>query len=180
MLRVMWRRVVTVCLGAVVGVACAAPQSVQPTQAPTTAGQATQPTVAATTQAAQPTVAATLEATATPRPAVQPTATAVAQGVVALPTIESTAVTGGPGFLTPIEINLEFAQPVTNVADLRKVVDGVQGLEGVAYVHSDGVHIAVRYDTTMVLPDRIRSRLRELGFPAKAGTDVQNPGDAAD
>jgi hypothetical protein len=104
----------------------------------------------------------------------------VSKSAVVLPTVESTAATGGPGFLTPIELNLEFAQPVTSVEDLRSVVTGLQSLDGVAYVHSDGVHIAVRYDTTMVLPDRIRSRLRELGFPAKPGTDVQNPGDAAD
>src|SRR5262249_26053813 len=137
----------------------------------------------APTAAVAPTLAPTLAPTATPRPAIAPaatTGTAALQSAVALPTLESAAVTGGPGFLTPIELNLEFAQPLSSVEDLRKVVAGLQSLDGVAYVHSDGIHIAVRYDTTMVLPDRIRSRLRELGFPAKAGTDVQNPGDAAD
>jgi hypothetical protein len=53
-------------------------------------------------------------------------------------------------------------------------------LDGVALVNSDGTHIHVRYDSTRVLPARIRERLTELGHPAKAGTEVQNPGDAAD
>jgi hypothetical protein len=77
-------------------------------------------------------------------------------------------------------LDLEFQQPLNDQTQLRQLVDGVQQLNGIASVHSDGLHIRVRYDSTRVLPARIRDRLRELGHPARAGTDVQNPGDAAD
>ena len=97
-----------------------------------------------------------------------------------LPTVETSAAVRGPGFLTPVELDLELQQPVTDATDLKTLVDGVQQLDGVATVRSDGVHILVRYDSTRVLPARFRDRLRELGHPARAGTEVQNPGDAAD
>jgi hypothetical protein len=98
----------------------------------------------------------------------------------ALPTIETTPDARGPGFLTPVELDLVFQQPVTDSVTLRGLVEGMQQLDGIAGVRSDGAHILVRYDSTRVLPTRIRDRLRELGHPAVAGTEVQNPGDAAD
>jgi hypothetical protein len=79
-----------------------------------------------------------------------------------------------------VELELEFQQPLTDPQQLHLVAEGVQQLNGIASVHSDGLRIRVRYDSTRVLPSRIRSRLTELGHPARAGTDVQNPGDAAD
>jgi hypothetical protein len=94
--------------------------------------------------------------------------------------VETTAAVRGPGFLTPVELELELEQPLSDVAELRTLVEGVQQLDGVAAVRSDGVSILVRYDSTRVLPARLRDRLRELGHPARPGTDVQNPGDAAD
>jgi hypothetical protein len=99
---------------------------------------------------------------------------------VALSTVETTAGPQGPGFLTPVELELQFQQPLADQTELRDVVEGVQQLGGIASVRSDGVRVQVRYDSTRVLPARIRDRLRELGHPARAGTDVQNPGDAAD
>lgn len=114
-------------------------------------------------------------------PAPLPTATAPPRSApTGLPTVETSAAVRGPGFLTPVELDLELQQPVTDATDLKTLVDGVQQLDGVATVRSDGVHILVRYDSTRVLPARLRDRLRELGHPARAGTEVQNPGDAAD
>ena len=79
-----------------------------------------------------------------------------------------------------MELELELEQPLSDAGALRQLVEDVQQLDGVASVRSDGVRILVRYDSTHVLPARIRARLSELGHPARGGTDVQNPGDAAD
>jgi hypothetical protein len=97
-----------------------------------------------------------------------------------LPTVETSAGARGAGFLTPVEIDLPLMQPITDSAALSQLVNDVQQLDGVASVRSDGLRIQVRYDSTRVIPSRIRDRLRELGHPASGGTDVQNPGDAAD
>jgi copper chaperone CopZ len=110
--------------------------------------------------------------------AVKPSAVPVAPS--GLPIVETSRSSTSAGFLTAVELELEFAQPIGTVDELKMVVDGVQELNGVASVRSDGIHIGVRYDSTVVLPARIRDRLRELGHPAVAGTNVQNPGDAAD
>jgi hypothetical protein len=115
-----------------------------------------------------------------PSPVAVPTAAPVRNAAPGLATVETTAAVRGPGFLTPVELDLELEQPVTDAVDLKTLVEGVQQLDGVATVRSDGVHIVVRYDSTRVLPARLRDRLRELGHPARAGTEVQNPGDAAD
>ena len=64
--------------------------------------------------------------------------------------------------------------------DLQKLVDGLTELNGITHVTSDGAHVSFEYDSTQVLPARIRDRLEELGHPAKPGTEVQNPGDTAD
>jgi hypothetical protein len=82
--------------------------------------------------------------------------------------------------LRAIELDLELQQPLTDSNALRQLVEGIQVLDGVSSVSSDGVHVHVLYDSTRLLPTRVRDRLRELGHPARAGTDVQNPGDAAD
>jgi hypothetical protein len=116
-------------------------------------------------------------ATTTAAPAQSPAARTSA---ATLPVVESTAIVRGAGFLTPVELELELMQPITDAGALRQLVEGVQQLAGIASVRSDGVRIQVRYDSTQVLPARIRARLTELGHPARGGTDVQNPGDAAD
>jgi hypothetical protein len=97
-----------------------------------------------------------------------------------LPTVQTSADAGAAGFLRAVELDLDFQQPVADPSSLRQLVDGMQQLDGVASVSSDGLHILVRYDSTRILPTRIRDRLRELGHPARGGTEVQNPGDAAD
>ena len=97
-----------------------------------------------------------------------------------LPIVETSRSSSSAGFLTAVELELEFAEPIGTTDELKQVVDGLQELNGVASVRSDSIHIGVRYDSTVVLPARIRDRLRELGHPAVAGTNVQNPGDAAD
>jgi len=160
----MWR--VFVSLVACLMTACAAP----PVSPPPVA--TSPPTPAPTT------ITPTAVPTSTPRPALAPSP--VPTPAAALPTVATSAPSLGPGFLTPVELELEFQQPLTTQDDLRQLVDGVQQLNGIAAVESNGVRIRVRYDSTRVLPARIRDRLRELGHPARAGTDVQNPGDAAD
>ena len=162
----MWRGL---SLGAVVwvAVACSSP--------PPTPVAATPTPVA--TPAATPTLPMPAP-TPTPRPVASPTPTTTR--AVALLTVETTAAVQGPGFLTPVELELEFQQSLSDQDQLRLLVEGVQQLNGIASVRSDGHSIRVRYDSTRVLPARIRDRLRELGHPALAGTDVQNPGDAAD
>jgi hypothetical protein len=119
--------------------------------------------------------------TVTPRPAVPATpAAAPAAERQALPTVETIAAQRGPGFLTPVELELELQQPLTDLAELHRLVDGMQALDGIATVRSDGLSVHLRYDSTRVLPARIRERLSELGHPARSGTEVQNPGEAAD
>lgn len=121
--------------------------------------------------------------TALPAPTVAgPVAAAkpTAVSAVALPTVERSRASGSAGFLTPVELELEFAEPISSAEELNEVAEGLLQLSGIASVHADGTRVSVRYDTTAVLPARIRDRLRELGHPAKAGTEVQNPGDAAD
>ena len=86
----------------------------------------------------------------------------------------------GTGFLAATEVEFEFQEPVPTAEQLTRVVDGMQELTGVARVRSDGMHISVHYDDALVHAARLRSRLRELGHPAKAGTEVQPPGVAAD
>jgi copper chaperone CopZ len=107
-------------------------------------------------------------------------ASPAAVGAAALPTVETSAADRRPGFLSPVELDLVFQQPLTDSAELQTLVEAVQQLDGIAAVRSDGVHILVRYDSTRVLPARIRGRLTELGHPPAGGTPVQNPGDAAD
>jgi hypothetical protein len=114
------------------------------------------------------------------RTAVAATPSGSIAGGAALPTVETAAAVRGSGFLTPVELDLVFQQPLTDSVELQRLVDGVQQLDGITAVRSDGVHILLRYDSSRVLPTRIRDRLRELGHPAVGGTDVQNPGDAAD
>jgi hypothetical protein len=97
-----------------------------------------------------------------------------------LPTVATSANAADPGFLRAVELNLDLAQPLTDEQALSQFVDGVQSLDGVTAVRSDGIHVVVSYDSTRLLPGRIRDRLSELGHPARAGTDVQSPGDAAD
>ena len=109
-----------------------------------------------------------------------PSATAAPRAIAPLPTVDTSTSASAAGFLRAIDLDLEFEQPLTSSADLQAVAEGVQSLDGVVSVHSDGVRIQVQYDSTRVLPTRIRDRLRELGHPARAGTEVQNPGDAAD
>jgi hypothetical protein len=151
-----------------------------PTPAPTPTLAPPAPT--ATSAAPPPPTVTPLAATPTPRAPVAPTnsPTGTSSNAQTLPTVEAIAAHRGAGFLTPIELDLELQQPLTDPAELRRLVDGVLALDGIASVHSDGVSIALRYDSTRVLPARIRQRLAELGHPAKAGTVVQNPGDAAD
>ena len=164
--------------------ACSAPQTaplgpLAPTLAAATPVPVASALVAVT---AAPTAvpAATVAPTRASTPTVVATATRVASGVAGLPTVETSADARGPGFLTPVEIDLPLAQPITDGAVLSQLVNDVQQLDGVASVRSDGLRIQVRYDSTRLIPSRIRDRLRELGHPANSGTDVQNPGDAAD
>jgi hypothetical protein len=122
-------------------------------------------------------------ATATPRAAVPATATpttAPSANAQALPTVATQADQRGPGFLTPVELELILQQPIGDASELRRLVDGVQSLDGIASVRGDGQRVVVRYDSTRVLPARIRQQLTALGHPARPGTEVQNPGDAAD
>lgn len=98
----------------------------------------------------------------------------------ALPTVESERPSGSASFLTPVDLDLELAQPITTTDELRKLVKGLQDLNGVASVRSDGTHVSLRYDSGMLLPARIRDRLEELGHSAKGGTEVQSPGDTSD
>jgi hypothetical protein len=97
-----------------------------------------------------------------------------------LPTVERSRPPSSTAFLTPAELDLELAQPITSADDLRALVDGLAELNGITHVTSDGVHLSFEYDSTQVLPARIRARLEELGHPARAGTEIQNPGDTAD
>jgi hypothetical protein len=166
-----------VALWLVGGTACGQTPASPPTPAPTVAVSTLTQNVAVPRPSASSQVSLALS----PVPTALPTVTLAPRSAVAgLPTVETTAAARGPGFLTPVELDLELQQPITDSVELRTLVDGVQQLDGVASVRSDGVHILVRYDSTRVLPARLRDRLRELGHPARAGTDVQNPGDAAD
>jgi hypothetical protein len=95
-------------------------------------------------------------------------------------TVERSRPPSSAAFLTPAELDLELAQPLSSRDDLQKLVDGLSELNGITHVTSDGNHVSFEYDSTQVLPARIRDRLDELGHPGKAGTEVQNPGDTAD
>jgi hypothetical protein len=97
-----------------------------------------------------------------------------------LPSVERSRPSTSASFLTPIDLELELEQAISSGSELQRVVEGVMDLNGVVHVASDGGHISVRYDSVMVLPTRIRDRLEELGHPAKAGVEIQNPGDTAD
>jgi hypothetical protein len=94
--------------------------------------------------------------------------------------VQRSRSSGDPSFLTPIDLELQFAEPVQSAEELTRVVEGVLSLGGVSSVRSDGNHIVVVYDSQRVLPERIRVRLLELDHPAVAGTEVQIPGVAAD
>jgi hypothetical protein len=176
-------------LGLSVACAPAAPVPVPTSSAPATPTAASLPSPAAAkpSPAASPSpIAAESPTTAsaakpTTAPAAKPTsAPASAPKASALPTVERSRTTNDPSFLTRIDLDLEFEQQITSSAELERVVDGILGLEGVVYARADEKHLSLRFDSQRVLPDRIRDRLRELGHPATAGVDVQNPGDAAD
>jgi hypothetical protein len=94
--------------------------------------------------------------------------------------VERSRPSASAAFLTPAELDLEFAEPIADADELRRVVDGMIELNGIAHVSSDGVHISLEYDSGLVLPARIRDRLQELRHPATAGTEIQSPGDTAD
>src|SRR5690349_17312380 len=108
----LWRA--CVCIGLLAVVGCAAPPAAAPTppQTPTPAPVATQAV-----------------ATLTPRPAAPPTTTPAASAA-ALATVETVAPQQGPGFLTPVELELVLQQPVSDAAELRRLVEGVQELSG--------------------------------------------------
>ena len=125
------------------------------------------------------TAATPVASTPAPPPA-KPTVAPAKPAAAALPTVERSQPSSSASFLTPIELELELAEPITTSAELQRLVDGVQELNGIARVSSDGLHLSVRYDSALVLPARIRDRLAELGHPARAGTEIQNPGDTAD
>jgi hypothetical protein len=97
----------------------------------------------------------------------------------ALPAVETRNQAQDAGFLTPVEITFQFAQPIRAADVLRTLVDAVQALPGVAAVKSDGVHMIVQYDTARVQPAQIRQRLDELGYAFAPGTDVP-AGDSSD
>jgi len=119
-----------------------------------------------------PVAAQSPAATAPPKPATEVAKT--------LPTVEASRPSTSASFLTAIDLELEFAEPIANPDELRRVVQGMLELNGVVHVSSDGVHISLRYDSGMVLPARMREQLQELGHPARAGTEIQSPGDTAD
>jgi hypothetical protein len=154
----------------------AAPSSKPLTAAPTTLSSlaaSPQPVTAPTaTVAAGPGAGATTAA--------KPSSPGPSSPAAALPIVERSRAGGAAGFLTPVEVELELADPLTSSDELQNLLDGVLELNGIASVRGDGIHVTVRYDSQLVLPARIRDRLRELGHPAKTGTEVQNPGDAAD
>ena len=131
-----------------------------------------------TNRTVPPAIATLLASTPAPPPA-KPTV-AAKPAATPLPTVERSQPSSSASFLTPIELELELAEPIMTSAELQRLVDGVQELNGVAHVSSDGLHLSVRYDSALVLPARIRDRLAELGHPARAGTEIQNPGDTAD
>jgi hypothetical protein len=81
--------------------------------------------------------------------------------------------------MSEVWADFEFESAITSEAELRRVVDGMLELTGVAEVESDGAHMRVMYDTARVLPPRMREHLEELGAPAKAGTEVPT-GDSSD
>jgi hypothetical protein len=81
--------------------------------------------------------------------------------------------------MSDVWADFEFASPITTEAELRRVVDGMLALTGVAEVETDGAHIRVMYDTARVLPPRMRAHLEELGHPAKEGSEVPS-GDSSD
>jgi copper chaperone CopZ len=130
--------------------------------------------------AAAPTRAPTALPTVAPTRAPAATAAPQVNTAQALPTVATSASASDPGFLRAVELDLDLQQPLTDQVSLKQFVEGIQQLDGVTAVQSDGVRVIVNYDSQRVLPQRIRDRLRELGHPARAGTDVQNPGDAAD
>jgi copper chaperone CopZ len=98
----------------------------------------------------------------------------------ALAVIETRNQAQDPGFLTPMEITFQFAQPIGAEADLRRIVDAVQAVPGVAAVKSDGVNMIVQYDSARLEPAQIRQLLDQLGFAFAPGTDVPDAGDSRD
>jgi hypothetical protein len=98
----------------------------------------------------------------------------------ALPALETRNQSQDPGFISPVQVTFQFAQPIASAEVLRTIVDGVQAMTGVAAVKSDGVHMIVQYDTARVQPAQIRERLEELGYTLAPGGDVPDAGDSSD
>jgi hypothetical protein len=99
----------------------------------------------------------------------------------ALAVLETRSLVQDPGFVTPMEVQFEFGQPIPTSDALRTVVDGVQAMPGVAAVKSDGIHMVVQLDTSRVQPAQIRQLVeQQLGYQLSAGTQVPDAGTTAD
>ena len=167
------------------GCTAAAPPAPTAAPAPPTVAPVKPALVASPSAAASPGVVvspAAAKPTSAPPPSPSPAASkpTSAPAAQALPTVERSRPPSSAAFLTPAELDLELDQPITGADDLRALVEGMAELNGITHVTSDGAHVSFEYDSTQVLPARIRDRLAELGHPAKAGTEIQSPGDTAD
>jgi hypothetical protein len=136
--------------------------------------------IASPVSAASPSPAASPAASPPPSPVAGASPAAGPATKTGLATIHAiSSVPRDPNFMSDVWADFEFESPITNEAELRRVVDGMLGLTGVAEVETDGAHMRVMYDTARVLPPRMRARLEELGHPPTAGTEVP-AGDSSD
>ena len=179
----------TLVLGAALTLAACTPGATPPAptspSVPPLASPAASP-VAAVSPLPSPAPTATrppspVAAAPTPTRGPAPTVAAGSSAKTNLPTVHATSsVPRDPNFMSEVWAEFQLATPITSEADLRRLVDGLLDLTGVAEVESDGAHLRIMYDTARLQPPRMRERLQELGHPATAGAEVPGPGDASD
>lgn len=155
-------------------VACGSPQmapAAQVTAAASTAARPAAPPAAvvppAPTRLPQP-ATATLAASA-PRTAGTPSARVIAE-VAPRPV----------GVLTDVDTEIGLLTPLPSADLIRDIARRLRDVPGILELRGDEHSITVIYDTAQATPTRIREAFAQLGYPVRAGTEVIDPGIAAD
>lgn len=160
----------------------------KPTEAPKPAAPTAPPKPAASPAPPKPTDAPKPAApTAAPQPAAAPTAppSPAAAKPTAAPAKPGQRVVAqvsprGVGVLTEVETELEFTTPLASPSAINELAQRLRSVPGIIELRGDDHAVTVIYDSAQVTPTRIREAFNQLGYPVKAGTEVMDPGAAAD
>lgn len=143
------------------------------TAAPAKATEAPKPAPAKPTEAPKPAPPPASKPSpapaAAPKPAAKPGQRVVAQ-----------VSPRGVGVASEVETEVEFVAPLSSASVINEIAPRLRSVPGIIELRGDERSVTVIYDTAQVTPARIREAFTQLGYAVKAGTEVVDPGAAAD